>query len=374
MTDEGLLPEGFRDCLPNDAQLQMSLRLLLMQCIADRGYEIIDPPLVEFADKMDHGFLFMDPQSSYALRLRSDITPQIGRIATHRLGQWARPLRLAYAGQVLRTRGTVLDARRQFTQLGAELIGNSSAPAVLELITLATDCLKSIAAESICLNLLSPNLLTQLGRRLKIDDQRLLRLQDLFDTRDEGLLSRLGLPEMDLWRTLFAANGSLEHASKLLEPFCQDFPELKKILDLGQMVQQAQPKLSISMSLGESHGFAFQTWVGFSLFAGTPSQEIIKGGTYYVGEKQNNESEEAVGFSLYLDRLLQTRLDIQRQNRCLIAAQTDEQAAKALRNQGYATVRSLDPAETVDATKARTLRCSHYLNQNGKACPVEGKS
>ncbi len=48
----------------------------------------------------------MDPESQRMMGLRADTTPQIGRLATSRLANAPRPLRLAYSGPVLLVRGT----------------------------------------------------------------------------------------------------------------------------------------------------------------------------------------------------------------------------------------------------------------------------
>src|SRR3546814_3117616 len=70
-------------------------------------------------------FRVMDPVSQRMMGLRTDITLQVARIAATRLRDAARPLRLAYAGQVLRVRGSQLRPERQFAQAGFELIGRS---------------------------------------------------------------------------------------------------------------------------------------------------------------------------------------------------------------------------------------------------------
>ena len=47
-------------------------------------------------------FRMMDPVSHRMVGVRADMTPQIARIAATRLAHAPRPLRLSYAGQVLR--------------------------------------------------------------------------------------------------------------------------------------------------------------------------------------------------------------------------------------------------------------------------------
>ncbi len=69
--------------------------------------------------------------------LSADITPQIARIAATRLRKAPRPLRLSYAGDVLRVKGTQLRPERQFGQVGVELIGAERAAADAEAVVMA---------------------------------------------------------------------------------------------------------------------------------------------------------------------------------------------------------------------------------------------
>uniref|UniRef100_UPI0013DA5147 ATP phosphoribosyltransferase regulatory subunit n=1 Tax=Sandarakinorhabdus rubra TaxID=2672568 RepID=UPI0013DA5147 len=128
MTTFGLLPEGLRDRLPPQAQALASLVRTLTDVCAGHGYERVAPPLVEYEAGLSGNrrelLRFTDPVSQHTLAIRSDITGQVGRIAVTRLAGAARPLRLMYAGQVLRVRGDQLSPERERTQAGAELIGS----------------------------------------------------------------------------------------------------------------------------------------------------------------------------------------------------------------------------------------------------------
>jgi ATP phosphoribosyltransferase regulatory subunit len=110
---EALLPEGFRDRLPPAAEAAAGLTRAIVDGFAAHGYERIAPPLVEheaglaaWLGKPLGGALFRasDPATGAALAIRPDITGQVARIAATRLADAPRPLRLAYAGPVLRAR------------------------------------------------------------------------------------------------------------------------------------------------------------------------------------------------------------------------------------------------------------------------------
>ena len=119
---KGLLPQGLRDLLPPQAEAEAALVERLMAVLAGNGYERVEPPLVEFEDNLLSGagaamaketFRLMDPVSQRMVGVRADMTPQVARIAATRLAKAPRPLRLSYAGQVLRVKGGQLNPERQ---------------------------------------------------------------------------------------------------------------------------------------------------------------------------------------------------------------------------------------------------------------------
>ena len=120
-----LLPAGLRDLLPPEAETEAAAVQALMDAFAAHGYQRVKPPLLEFEDSLlagsgaamaDQTFRLMDPDTRRMMGLRADITPQVARIATTRLGHVARPLRLSYAGPCLRAQGSQIAPDRQFAQ------------------------------------------------------------------------------------------------------------------------------------------------------------------------------------------------------------------------------------------------------------------
>jgi ATP phosphoribosyltransferase regulatory subunit len=115
-----LLPEGLRDRLPAQAEAASRVTRALVDAMRAHGYGRVQPPLAEFRetlggddDRTARDLLrFTDPVSQRTLALRPDITRQVGRIATSLLGGAPRPLRLCYAGQVVKLRASQLRPAR----------------------------------------------------------------------------------------------------------------------------------------------------------------------------------------------------------------------------------------------------------------------
>src|SRR5271155_1993879 len=180
MTDEppnpALLPAGLRDMLPPDAETEASAVEALMEAFAAHGYARVKPPLLEFEDSLLAGsgaavaeqtFRLMDPDSQRMMGLRADTTPQVSRIATTRLVNAPRPLRLSYAGQCLRVRGSQLAPDRQMAQAGIELIGSAVPAADAGVVLFGAEALAAVGLTNVSFDLtvptLSPALLDDAG-------------------------------------------------------------------------------------------------------------------------------------------------------------------------------------------------------------------
>ncbi|MEQ9361147.1 MAG: ATP phosphoribosyltransferase regulatory subunit, partial [Rhodospirillales bacterium] len=198
-SNPGLLPAGLSDLLPPDAGFEASVTERLIDVCQAHGYQRVKPPLMEFEDSLLSGtgaamdrqvFRLMDPVSQRMMGLRADITPQIARIAASRLQSAPRPLRLCYAGQVLRVRGDQIRPERQFAQIGAELIGSAAPAADAEVIVMAADALGYIGVADVSIDLAVPTLVTAiLGDAVPASAERALR--DALNHKDTGALDGL---------------------------------------------------------------------------------------------------------------------------------------------------------------------------------------
>ena len=105
----------------------------------------------------------------------------------------------------------------------------------------------------------------------------------------------------------------------------------------------------------ERHGFEYQSWIGFSIFADGVAGEIGRGGSYTVMHAGGGE-EAATGFSLYVDALAGIAAAPDARRRLFLPVGTDPALAARLRGEGWVTVAALD----VDDSAAAQL-CTHIL-------------
>ncbi|HCP01256.1 MAG TPA: ATP phosphoribosyltransferase regulatory subunit, partial [Rhodospirillaceae bacterium] len=201
MTDSdenrALLPAGLHDLLPPRAAQEASTISGVMEAFRASGYEQVKPPLVEFESTLvgngtngggslaGQMFRVMDPVSQRMMAVRADITLQVARIAEARLADEPRPLRLSYAGQILRVRGNQLRPERQFAQVGLELIGAEGVAADVEVVSLAADALSAAGVLRPTVDLNSPALVASILENLELDDMTVVDLRAALDRKDK---------------------------------------------------------------------------------------------------------------------------------------------------------------------------------------------
>lgn len=359
-----LLPEGLRDLLPPEAEAEARLLGGLLNILGSDGYERVSPPLAEFDESLDAivgegrvppRFRFMDPSSGRMLALRTDITGQVARIAATRLGHWARPLRLAYAGPVLRVKGSQLRADRQFLQVGAELVGNDSPQAVAEVASLALRALESVGVTGLSLDFTMPDFLSQLLVQQAIPDDVAETLRDAIDAKDIAALTALA--PAPIFTQLIAAVGPAPMALAHLESLGAKDILAARIATMGEtiaLLAKALPAVCLTLDPAEQRGFEYQTAIGFSIFAAGLRGEIGRGGTYVI-HRPDGSNEAAVGFSLYVDALVEAGVGLEPHPRIFLPLGTRDEDVAQLRTQGWVIVQSLNATD--DENTARAQRC-----------------
>ncbi|MDP4605000.1 MAG: ATP phosphoribosyltransferase regulatory subunit, partial [Erythrobacter sp.] len=200
-----LLPEGLEDRLPLEAARITAAMRACLDVLDAHGYDRVRPPLLEFeaslagrmagavAGEARAMFRFVDPASLRTLALRSDITPQIGRIAATSMAGAARPLRLAYCGDTVVIKASQLDPARERLQLGAELIGADSVAAASEAVMLAVEALQAAGLTGISVDFTLPDLVDTLSARaLPLAPEQIEAVRRELDTKDAGGLKAAG--------------------------------------------------------------------------------------------------------------------------------------------------------------------------------------
>ncbi len=370
-TRKALLPDGLRDVLPPDAAHEAAVAGRLVGAFAARGYRRVDPPLVEFEDSLLDGagqamatgtFRLMDPVSQRMMGVRADMTIQVARIAATRLANAPRPLRLAYAGNVLRVRGSQLRPERQFVQAGVEIVGTEEAAADAEIILLATAALGEAGVENLSVDINLPTLVPALCRALDLDEETQIALRAALDSKDAAAVAAAGGQAAVWLGALLRATGAVDKALPALKAL--DLPavaaaECERLEEVVGLIREAAPNLTLTVDPVEHRGFEYQTGLSFTVFARGVRGEMGRGGRYHV----TGNGEPATGFSLFLDSVLRALPHPDNGRSLYLPHGTKAARGAALRAEGWVTVAGLAPESDL-AAEARRLGCTHILRDD----------
>jgi ATP phosphoribosyltransferase regulatory subunit len=360
-TDRDLLPEGLQDRLPQSAAVAARVTRAALDVMDLHGYERVQPPSIEFekslASRMEgvrprRMFRFVDPASLRTLALRSDITPQVGRIAATSLAQASRPLRLCYGGQVVTIKGDGLDPTRERLQLGAELIGSDSVAAAGEIVAVAIEALQAAGGRGISVDFTLPDLVDTLAERaLPLPGDRIEAVRRELDAKDAGGLVDAG---GEAYLPLLTAIGPFDAAIERLAAIDAGGALASRIKGLRDIASRVSSLARLTLDPSERHGFEYQSWFGFTIYAEGVPGGLGRGGTYRI----LGRDEPATGFSLYPDPLIDALAAAEPQRDTLfLPVGHDPEIAARLRAIGWRTIAAL--AET---DEPRALGCTHRLD------------
>ena len=321
MPHAALLPTGLYDLLPPEAELEAEVTARLMAVLRAHGYERVKPPLVEFEDTLLSGagaamandtFRTMDPVSHRMVGVRADMTPQVARIAATRLAHYERPLRLSYAGQVLRVKGSEVRPERQFGQIGGELIGAAGPAADVEVIAVAGEALAAVGVPNLSVDITLPTLVPAIAEAFGITGERAGLLRAALDHKDVTAVAALPGEAGTLLSQLVSASGAAAPARAALTRLklpARAQAERERLGAVLDGIAATMPSLKVTVDPVENRGFEYHTGISFAFFARPgdergPLGELGRGGRYDAGDRASPES--ATGFTLYTDTILST--------------------------------------------------------------------
>ena len=366
LANPALLPAGLRDLLPPDAETEAAAVEGVMAAFAAHGYERIKPPLIEFEDGLlagsgaataDQIFRLMDPESHRMMGVRADMTPQVARIATTRLSGAPRPLRLSYAGQCLRVRGSQIAPDRQVAQAGIELIGCDSLAADAEMVLVAAEALAALGLTRVSFDLTLPRLAPVLLDEAGIGGPTRQALLRALDRKDAASVRQHGGQAAGMLSALLLTAGLAGPALERLEGLALPprSAELRqRLADTVRAIEARAPSIRLTIDPLEFRDLPYHTGVCTGVYAPGRHEVLGRGGRYLCGD------EPATGLTLYPDAILRACALPALRPRLFVPVGHDHAATTRLRAEGYATVAALDPVDD-PAAEAVRLRCTHIL-------------
>ena len=309
-----LLPESVADVLPDEAARLESLRRRLLDLYAGRGYELVQPPLIEYLESLLTGagreldlrtFKLVDQDTGRALGVRADMTAQVARIDAHLLN---RPgvVRLCYCDSVLHAQPADMQASREPFQLGAELYGYPDLPADLEIVRLAAATLQAAGAPAARIDLGHMGIFRTLMTLAGVSGEGEERFFHLLQRKDIPTLEAETAHWRAEWRAAILALPRLYGDRSILETARQVLPQVpaihKALDELAAVLAQAAD-LPLFLDLSDLRGYHYHSGIVFAAYCPGHTAAMALGGRYDGVGAAFGRARPATGFSLDLREL-----------------------------------------------------------------------
>jgi ATP phosphoribosyltransferase regulatory subunit len=310
-------PPGALDLTGDAARRRRALQRAAVTVLERAGYEELLPPTFEYEDTflraggpgVAERLLRFPDRDGRILALRYDFTSSIARIAATTFAGAKLPLRLSYSGRVYRQEPERGGRPRETLQVGAELLGEASLQADVEIVRLTIELIRGAGLEDFQVNLghvgvLAPGLAA-------LEEPVRAQVRRWIDRKDRGGLTRALAGRVGDAATLLHLPFVIGRR-EALEAALDTTPAsavggLRHLLALDDAIGPGE-RGHVVYDLGEVRGLDYYTGVHFEVFVSGAGRAAGAGGRYDELMGRFGRPMPAVGVSIDLDALAEVPL------------------------------------------------------------------
>ena len=312
--------KGFKDLPPQEMKKFRLIEGIFGNTCWRWGYREVRTPALEYLYlftsagtltpgmlKKVYSFLDWDGWSGERVVLKPDGTIPVARFYIDNLKEGLA--RLFYVTNVFMFEETGKKPRERW-QCGAELIGENSVVADVELIALALDVLQRLGLKDVKVRLSHAGLIRVLLDEMELSEQEKSRIFDKILDGDLKTLANIKPDKTELMQVLSLllklkgkSPGLLKNIKVISAKKLPSFePSLDNFIAIVEFLEGMGCDYRIDLASGK--GFEYYTGIIFHLSIGS---EIIGGGGRYdeLIPQMGGRDTPAAGFALYMDRLMQ---------------------------------------------------------------------
>lgn len=337
-------PEGVRDIYNNECEKKLILQDELLKVQKQYGYHPIQTPTFEFFDTFGREigttpskdlYKFFDREGN-TLVLRPDITPSIARCAAMYFGEENMPIRLCYMGNTFLNNNSYQGRLKESTQLGAELLGDSTVDADAEIIAMVIDCLKKAGLKEFQLSVGHAEFFRGLTDAAGLNEEQEEELHDLISNKNYFGVTEFAetLNLNDDLKALFGMLGNLytgadelQTAKKYADAYPRILNAIERLEELHQVLKIYGIDKYVSVELGIVSNYQYYTGIIFAGYTFGSGEPIVKGGRYDELLTYFGKESASIGFAIVIDQLMaalsrqKIEIPVQYQNELIIYGQ-----------------------------------------------------
>ncbi len=313
-------PDGVQDILFDECYAKREMENRIRKTFRSYGFYEIETPTIEFYDVFSTDIesfpqeamvKFFDPKGRI-LVLRPDITVPVARITATKNRDVQLPIKYSYIGNVFRFNEVGGGRQNEFTQVGVELLGDSSSESDAEIIAVAINTLKAAGLENFQIDIGQVDFFNGLAEEAGLSDKDIARISKLIDRKDyvgvEEIVNQYNISAelRDLILKLPGLFGSLDVIEKLkkITKNKRSLAALENIEEVINILGDYGLTKFLSIDLGMLKGPDYDTGIifrGFTYGVGFP---ILSGGRYDSLTSTFGKDCPAIGFSIGINMLM----------------------------------------------------------------------
>ncbi len=314
-------PEGVRDIYGQEYEKKLCVEEKIHSVIKAYGYEDIQTPTFEFFDVFSKEigttpskelYKFFDKEGN-TLVLRPDFTPSIARCAAKYFMEEQVPIRFSYMGNTFTNTSNLQGKLKEVTQMGAELINDTSVEADAEIISLVIEAMKNTGLERFQISIGEVEYFkglceeagfdeeTEMNLRACISGKNYFAAQELLNERNVAEPYRSILLQV---ADMFGNMTSLAAAKALVknQRSLNAIERLEKLYEVLKLYGVAE---YVSFDLGMLSKYNYYTGVIFKAYTYGVGDAVVKGGRYNNLLKQFGKEAPAIGFVVVIDDMME---------------------------------------------------------------------
>ena len=257
-------------------------------------------------------YKFFDREGN-TLVLRPDMTPSIARAAAKYFMDEDMPIRLCYMGNTFINNSSYQGRLKESTQLGAELIGDSTVDADAEILSMVVECLQKAGLKEFQISVGHADFFQGLVEAAGISEEdeeelrELLANKNFFGVEEFAETLNLKAELNELFHMLGSLNvdlNDLKRAKELAASYPRILAAIHNLEELHKVLEVYGIQKYISFELGIISSYQYYTGIIFSGYTFGSGEPIVKGGRYDKLLTYYGKTSASIGFAIVIDQLM----------------------------------------------------------------------
>ncbi len=314
-------PDGVRDLYNEDYKKKLDIQNKLHRVFEEYGCLDIQTPTFEYFDVFSNQigttpskdlFKFFDAEGNTVV-LRPDFTPSIARCVAKYFEPDEEPVKLCYMGNTFTNASNYQGRLKETTQCGVEYVGDGSAKADAQMLSMVVDCIKAIGIADFQISVGHAGFFDALLDAANLRRKQAKHLRELLNNKNflgvEAFVKEMDIDEE--LKPLFLLLSEFDIADEQLfnaKGWAKKYPKIANAItsleELNVNLKEKGIDSYISFELGMISNYEYYTGIIFAGYTYGLGEPIVKGGRYDTLLSNFDKDAPAIGFAFVVDQLL----------------------------------------------------------------------